>query len=217
MGGILNQANNVVYGATGIDITGGAAAQRGLEAQQQAARDANATQLYMYNQNREDTQPYRETGAMALGRLKGQMDEFGRGFTMQDYQQDPGYQFRMKEGMKALQGTAAARGNLNSGATLKALARYGQDYASQEYNNAFNRFQTDQTNRFNRLSSLAGLGQTSVAQVGQAGQNYANAYGQNVTGAANAQAAYGQQQQGMTMGMLGLGLGAYGGANGWYK
>lgn len=208
MGGVLDQANSVVYGATGVDITGGNAAKQGMQAQQNAARDANATQLYMYEQNRADTQPYREIGAMALDRFKGGgLDEMTRGFTMADFQKDPGYQFRMQEGQKALESSAAARGGLNSGATLKALSRYNQDFASNELNNAYNRYNTDRTTRFNMLSGLAGTGQTSVGQVGAAGQNYANAYGQNVTGAANAQAAYGQQQQAMTMGMLGTGAG----------
>lgn len=217
MGGVLDQANSFVENATGIDVTGGGAAKRGMQAQQQAAKDANATQLYMYEQNRADTQPWRETGVMALDRLKGGMDDMTRDFSMQDFQQDPGYQFRMQEGTKALEKSAAARGGLNSGATLKALGRYSQDLASQEYGNAYNRYNTDRTTRFNMLSGLAGSGQTAVGQVGAAGQNYANQYGQNVTGAANAQAAYGQQQQGMTMGMLGLGMGAYGGSQGWYK
>lgn len=217
MGGVLNSANDIVYGATGMDITGGNAAKQGMQAQQQAARDANATQLHIFNQQREDAQPWRQAGIDALGQISSGMDDMTRSFSMEDFQKDPGYQFRMQEGQKALENSAAARGGLNSGATLKALSRYGQDFASNEYTNAVNRYNTDRTTRFNMLSSLAGTGQTANTQIGQAGQNYANAYGNNVTGAANAQAAYGQQQQGMTMGMLGLGLGAYGGSQGWYK
>jgi hypothetical protein len=56
--------------------------------------------------------------------------------------QDPGYQFRLKEGMQGLERSAAARGGLLSGGTLKGIQRYGQDMASQEYQNAFNRYQT---------------------------------------------------------------------------
>ena len=69
-----------------------------------------------------------------------------------NFQADPGYGFRLSEGMKALERSAAARGGLMSGGTGKALQRYGQDLASQEYGNAFQRFQQDRAAR-------AGLGQ----------------------------------------------------------
>lgn len=114
-----------------------------------------------------------------------------KSFTADDFQKDPGYDFRMQEGQKALERSAAAKGGLMGGGFGKALSRYGQDYASNEYQNAYNRFTNDQTNRFNRLSSLSGLGQTANAQLGQAGQNYANQAGQNMMGAANAQGAAG--------------------------
>lgn len=52
---------------------------------------------------------------------------------------DPGYQFRLEEGRKALQGAAAARGSILSGGTLKALDRYNQEYASGEFGNVYNR------------------------------------------------------------------------------
>jgi len=115
--------------------------------------------------------------------------ELTRNFTMADFQKDPGYDFRMQEGQKALERSAAASGGLMSGNFAKELAKYGQDYASNEYGNAYNRFNNDQTNRFNRLSSISGFGQNANAQIGQAGQNYANQVGQNMMGAANAQGA----------------------------
>jgi hypothetical protein len=215
MGGVLSGANHLIHSATGIDLTGDEAARDGLAAQQAAAGDANATQKYMYDQTRSDQMPWHDAGVKALGQM--QDGDYQRDFKMSDFQADPGYQFRMDEGQKALERSAAARGGLNSGGTMKALAQYSQGVASDEFNNAYNRFNADRDRRYNRLSSMAGLGQTSTAQVGQAGQNYANAYGQNVTGAANAQAAYGQQQSAQTMQMGGLALGAYGGASGWYK
>ena len=69
-----------------------------------------------------------------------------------NFQADPGYGFRLSEGLKALERSAAARGGLMSGGTGKALQRYGQDLASQEYGNAFRRFQEERAAR-------AGLGQ----------------------------------------------------------
>lgn len=115
--------------------------------------------------------------------------ELTRSFTMADYQQDPGFDFRMKQGQKALERSAAARGGLRSGATLKALTQYGQDFASNEYGKAYDRFNQNQGNRFNRLSSIAGFGSTANAQNAAASQNYANQSGANTMASGDSQAA----------------------------
>lgn len=177
-----------VAGIGGALIQGGAA-KDAAQTQADAAAQANKMQWDMYQQNRTDQQPWREAGANALSGLAD--PSFQHDFTMGDYQKDPGYDFRMNEGQKALERSAAARGGLQSGGTLKALDRYGQDYASNEYQNAYNRFNTNQTQRFNRLSSIAGLGQTANAQTNAAGMNYANQAGSNSMGAANAAGAAG--------------------------
>jgi hypothetical protein len=163
------------------------AAKKAAQEQAAAARYAADMQYKMYQQQRSDYEPWRQTGIGALSDLAN--PDFKRDFTMSDFQQDPGYAFRMAEGQKALERSAAARGGLQGGGTLKALAKYGQDFASNEYGNAYNRFNADRDRRFNRLSSLAGLGQTATGQLGQAGQNYANQAGQNLMGAANAMGA----------------------------
>jgi hypothetical protein len=93
---------------------------------------------------------------------------------------DPGYQFRLQQGMDALQRSAAAQGNLLTGGTLKDLTNYAQNYASNEYSNVYNRalteyqqryniFQANQANQFNRLAALAGAGQTAAGQLGSLG------------------------------------------------
>src|SRR6185503_13969473 len=103
----------------------------------------------------------------------------------------PGYQARLKMGTDAIQRSAAARGGVLTGGTAKALDTYGQDYASNEYGNVYNRaltgFQTgynqynnDQNNIFNRLSALAGGGQTSAGQLASSGQAAANNVSQNL-------------------------------------
>ena len=116
--------------------------------------------------------------------------ELTRSFTMADFQADPGYEFRMKEGQKALERSNAAKhGGGMSGGRLKALARYGQDFASNEYANAYNRFNNDRTNRFNRLTTLAGFGSNANAANAAASQNYANQSGSYMIGAGDAQAA----------------------------
>lgn len=111
--------------------------------------------------------------------------KLSKSFTMNDFQADPGYQFRMDEGNKGIERSAAARGGQLSGATMKALARFGQGTASNEYQNSYNRFNNDQTTQFNRLSGIAGTGQQQVNQLGQAGQNYASSVGNNTMNTGN--------------------------------
>jgi hypothetical protein len=115
----------------------------------------------------------------------------------------PGYQFGLTEGMNAIQSGAAARGSLNSGKTLRALQRYGNDYADQQ----------GYTPYMNRLASLFGGAQTAAGGIGGAGQDYASQVGQNNQNAANAraQSTYASNQ----MWMQGL-QGAAGAFGDWY-
>jgi hypothetical protein len=115
--------------------------------------------------------------------------KYARDFSMADYQADPGYAFRLKEGLKALDAQAAARGGMISGAALKAAGRYGQDYASNEYANAFNRYQTNRSNQLQPLQSLMGVGQTATNATSNAAGNYGAAAGSNALAAGNALAS----------------------------
>jgi hypothetical protein len=146
-----------------------------------------------------------------------------RNFGASDFQADPGYAFRLSEGMKALDRTAASRGGLLSGSTLKGAQRFGSDLASQEYGNAYNRFQANRAtqsqeyqnafnryqaeraaqeqnygNAFNRFqaertNTLAPL--QSLAGVGQSATQQAQQASQNfATGATNTLANYGNAQ-----------------------
>jgi len=100
-------------------------------------------------------------------------------------QNDPGFQFRLEQGQKALQASAAARGGLLTGGTAKAINDYAQNSASNEYGNVYNRalqnyqtnyntFSNDQSNLFNRLSALSGTGQTTANQLSNSGLTSAN-------------------------------------------
>ncbi len=90
----------------------------------------------------------------------GQQTATGGGQSPQQLQKDafaaframPGYQFGLDEGNKQVQASAAARGGLNSGATLKALLKFGQNYADQQ----------GVTPYMNRLAALAGVAQTAT-------------------------------------------------------
>lgn len=168
------------------------AAQQAANTQAAATREATKVQKDMYDQTRADLMPYADAGRDSLAQLMGQMGPdgyFNQTYTGQDIYSDPSYQFRLQQGQDAIQSSAAAKGSLLSGATLKALQGYGQDMASQEYQNAYNRFNADQTNQYNRLSNLVGIGQNAAAQVGNAGAQTAQAVANNTMAGANAQAA----------------------------
>lgn len=142
-----------------------------------AASDrASELQREMFERNIELQEPWRKAGMNALAKLEPLATEYTP-FGMDQFQADPGYAFRMSEGMKGLERSAAARGGLLSGATLKGIQRYGQDLGSQEYMNAFNRYQTERNARLAPLQSLAGVGQTSANTLGQAGTQFANTMG----------------------------------------
>ncbi len=67
---------------------------------------------------------------------------------------EPGYQFRLTQGEQSLQNAKAAQGLIGTGATLKAILGYGQDYAGGEYQNAYNRdLGTYSTNRGNAFGN----------------------------------------------------------------
>lgn len=112
-----------------------------------------------------------------------------RRFSMEDFEADPGYAFRQQEGMKGIEGGAAARGSLLSGGALKAIQKYGQDLASQEYGNAYGRYNADQTNQYNRLAGLVNTGQGATNQLTNAAGNLGSNLSSNIIGAGNAQAA----------------------------
>jgi hypothetical protein len=153
----------------------GGAAYAGSKAQARAADRATEEQRRQFERQIELQEPFRLAGVNALPELI----EASRytPFSMDQFQQDPGYAFRMREGLKALDRSAAARGGLLGGNQLRGVTQFGQDLASQEYTNAFNRYQSERAARLNPLQSLAGMGQSNAAtmaqQAGQFGQNMA--------------------------------------------
>lgn len=119
--------------------------------------------------------------------------ELNRKFTVADFWADPvvslGYQFGLDEGRKGLERMAGARGMLNSGSTLKALTKFGTDYAGTQAAGSQARYVGDQTNKFNRLASIAGLGQTAASQSAALGQAGGQNIGSLLTAGGNARGA----------------------------
>jgi hypothetical protein len=134
----------------GAGIYGASQARGAASRQADAAAQASDVQRQIFERQVELQEPFREAGLKGQNRLlellglseDKKVPGFGKyataEFTPSMFQTDPGYAFRMSEGMKALERSAAARGGLLSGATLKGTQRYGQDLASQEFQNAFN-------------------------------------------------------------------------------
>lgn len=154
--------------------------------------------------------PYRRAGEQALNKLIPLTDY--RKFGMDQFQEDPGYAFRLAEGQKALERQAAARGGLISGSALKAASRYGQEMGSQEYTNAFNRYQTERAAQLQPLQSLAGVGQTSAQTLGNAGQAMTAGISGSLGAYGNAASeAYGAGGQARASGYMGVANAASGG------
>ena len=172
----------------GSSLIGSSAAKKAASTQADAANRAADLQMQQFERQVELQEPWRQAGITALNKLTPLATEYTP-FGMDQFQQDPGYAFRMQEGMKALERSAAARGGLLSGGMLKGAQQYGQGLASQEYMNAFNRYQAERNARLNPLQSLAGVGQTATNQLGQAGQTMAGNVGQALGAAAQARAS----------------------------
>ena len=136
-----------------------------------------------------------------------------RNFGSADFQTDPGYSFRLSEGLKAIDRQAAARGGLISGAGLKAAGRFGGDLASQEYGNAFNRFQTNRASQAGLFTDA--LNRERTRQMDEYGRlsDFTTRGANAAAGTGSSQAAYGtnaanlmsQGAQAMGQGVLGAG------------
>lgn len=159
-----------------------------------------ALQKEMFDKQVGWQEPYRQAGALSSAELMRQMGLAGdatsagygnmlRDFGASDFQADPGYAFRLQEGLKGLDRQAAARGGLISGAALKAAQRYGQDVASNEYQNAYSRYNQNRLLRYNALTGQQNVGANAANALGQAGQFYATGGGKNIVGASEARAS----------------------------
>jgi len=205
-------AGATVVGSLISSTSSSNAADRASQASQEASAASVAEQRRQYDQSRADYAPYLAAGTESVNQLATDLRPGGRfasttPFDFQyDQNTDPGTAFRLSEGVKALDRSAASRGGLLSGATLRGVQRYGQDLGSQEFQNAFNRYTTgfnantgERNQLYNRLAGVAGTGQNAVGSVTSQGANMAgnigNAY---MTGAANtgnaAMAAAGARQ-----------------------
>ena len=165
-------------------------ASKGADAQEDASKRAIALQYEQMRRASNLYRPYREAGEQALTDYQGNIgNQPTYENTLANLVNDPGYQFRLEQGQNTLENSAAARGNLLSGATLKDLTGYAQGMASQEGQAAYSRDMNAYNNQQNQLANLMQMGFNSVSgQVGQQAQganNLANLYMQQGNNQAN--------------------------------
>lgn len=231
MGWLTDLTNGV--GDVALSLTGtlqSRGARKAAELQRQGQLEARALQEKNLAKTEQDLDPYRQVGLNALKDYgAAAYDNYApeaptqsnfnfRDFSSADLENDAGYKFRKAAGEKALMNSRASQGLLNSGATLKALADYGQGMASNEFNNAYNRYQGDRNfaqqnfaqdrmynnnnrqqyfqdrnaqsrERFARLAQLAGMGQTATNTLGSFRSGYSGDIGRATTSAADASAS----------------------------
>lgn len=218
-------ATAVVVGTVAGGYLASQGAKSAAQTQADAANQATAAQQQALAQQMELQKPFTTAGTTAVNQLSAMTQPGGaatKEFAYQpfSYTADPGYAFRMKEGLNAMNATAAARGGLISGNALKAGQMYGQEMGSQEYSNAFNRYlqnyanaqNTFQLNRNNLLDPLKFL--TNIGQAGASNQaanvgSFGNSQAANTIGAANATAAGQVGSANAINTAIGQGIGAY--------
>lgn len=162
IGGSLAGSAIASRGAGKAADTQTAAANQAALLQKQASDASLAEQKRQFGIQQDNIAPWLSAGKDALSRLQS-LSGF-QAPTGADAQNDPGYQFRLQEGTKALERSAAAKGGLLTGGTAKALQQFGQDYASTEYQNVYNRKFGEYNSTYDKLAGLAGIGRDATAQ-----------------------------------------------------
>jgi len=190
-----------VSAVVGGSLISGRMAQKGAQTQADAMRESAAYQKQMFDIQNAQQRPYREAGYSALKDISAMKPYLTKQFGQKDFEAgiDPSYNFRLAQGNLATTNLANQAGGLIGGNALQGLTNYGQNLASTEFGNAFNRFQTQRANIYNNLASIAGMGQTSLGQTGQLSSNTAANVGSAISGAGSALGA-GQVAMGNALG-----------------
>lgn len=166
-------------------------ADKAAGVQGRAASHASTIEQEKLNQTQNEFDPYLRTGEQANGLLSNRLNELTAPITMDQatLEKTPGYQFNLKQGLKAAQNSAAARGLGTSGAAFKGAESFASGLADSTYQNQFNNAVTNQTNAYKRLLELAGLGETSANNLGVFRNKVGQSQGTNTIGAGDARGA----------------------------
>lgn len=229
--------------AGGAIVAGGisaAGAESAAGTEASADKNAQAISLNEFNTITGQEAPYLQSGYGALGQLNylqgigtpgqgntsatspsGGFGSLNQPFTAQTMQQySPAYQFQLQQGQQGVLNQDATSQGALSGAALKDLTSFNQNYANTAFNNAFGQYQTQQQNTYNRLANVAQLGQAAAGQEATSGTSLANQQAQSASNIGIAQAggtvgATSSIGGGITSGINGALLGSllYGGGN----
>lgn len=161
------------------------AANNATNAQTAASEKSLALQKEMFDKQVELNQPWQDAGLTAL---KSYADNPDFNFSYNDLTADPSYQFRLQQGVNAIDSSASARGKLLSGAQDKALQNYGQGMASEEYSNAYNRALQNYNTNANTDLNIANIGRGAAGQTQSAMANYSSGAANTLSNLGNAQA-----------------------------
>lgn len=174
---IITSAVVGAYSANKASKTQEKGIDKGISAEERSTDKNLAFQREMADQQRADFAPWRDVGQQALTRIWEGVQSGAFEVGKINLEDDPGYQVRMQEGVRALDASASARGRLLSGAQQRELTRYGQEQGSKEYANAYARATNERDTRFNILSGLSQGGQASAAGQAQASSQLAQTSG----------------------------------------
>jgi len=217
MAGIITAAG--ITAAAGV--YGANQARRAGRDQANAAREGQAMQERMFNRQNELNEPFRQAGLagnaryMELMGLGGNTNALGYGkytkdFGLDDFQKDPGYEFRLTEGLKELdRRRLAGGGGFRGGAAIKGGTRYSQDYASGEFQNAYNRNRQNRLDQLNAYGALSGIGQNATNVLSSAAGDFGARSAASAMDIGNAQGAARMNSANALAGSVGQGMNYY--------
>jgi hypothetical protein len=181
----ISPSTALLAGSSLVGALGSVGAARAMSSANQGIGDVN---YRIFQEQKALQEPWRAAGEEALNKLRSPEMQYSP-FSADKFQADPGYAFRLSEGIKGLNNAAAARGGLLSGGTLKATQRFAQGLASQEYQNAYDRYNTDYRMKLSPLQTLAGYGQGATNNLTTTTGNYGANQAENIATGGNIRAS----------------------------
>ncbi len=173
-------------------LMGAKASKDAAGMQSDATRYAADLQNNQFETTRRDMEPWRNVGQGALYQLRDMTQPGGalmQTYTGEDLASDPGFQFGLDQGRAAIDQSAAGRGILFSGKTLRDLMQFGTDYGGTKFNEGFQRDMANKQFQQGTLSGLSGTGQATAMGGAQLGQQNAQSISDLLTSGAAARAA----------------------------
>ena len=168
-------------GAIGSAAISSGASGRASRAATQAADQSAAVQREIFGQNKQMLSPFVQTGNRAMGSVNALLGLGGNTAQQRKafdtYRNSTGYQFRLGEGMNALNSGYAGAGTIQSGAAMRDAVEYGQNFASNEFGNYMGALGNQQGVGLQAGGAAAGVGVNTANSLGQIYQNRADTIG----------------------------------------